>query len=170
VVAKRARRGPSTDSLREALTDLQKRARREIDRCETPRSQGTALTGGWAKIGNRTHDLLCAAITWIAESDGLDVADLLHEAAPAERDLGEVSFLTLGRIIRKLARSPAAQAAAVQRLVQDVLSKDSTLSLVTKKRRDKVHEREQEARIAEDLRVLRALDQMLRKVQQDLTG
>jgi hypothetical protein len=40
--------------------------------------------------------------------------------------------------------------------------------LVTKKRRDKVHEREEEALLAEDLRVLREFEAFLRKIQGDI--
>ncbi len=164
-------RGPNLKGIADAVDELHKRVRREIERCESPRrGQGTALTGGWAKLGNRTQTLLCTTIEWIAESEGLDPLDALRREAPRERTLEEASFLTLGQIIRRFAKLPASEAGPVHRITHDVLSRTSVIAEIAKKRRDKVHEREEEAQLAADLRSLRALDDLLRKVQGDLTA
>jgi hypothetical protein len=44
------------------------------------------------------------------------------------------------------------------------------IDLVTRKRREKVHERDEDAKVASDIRVLRTLDELLRKVQTDLAA
>ena len=165
----RARKQPAAlDGVVDAVDELHKRVRREIERCESPRGQGTALTGGWAKIGNRTQTLLCATIEWIAVSERLDAVDALRRESPHERTLEEASFLTLGRILRSFAKLEASKSTPVHRIVHDVASRDSLIAQITRKRRDKVHEREEEAQVAQDLRELRGLDEFLRRVRDDL--
>ena len=160
---------PPLDDLVEAADELHKRIRREIERCESPRrGQGTALTGGWAKIGNRTQTLLCATIEWIALSEDLDAVDVLRKESPHERTLEEASFLTLGRILKGFAKLEASKSTPVHRIVHDVASRDSLIAQLTRKRRDKVHEREEEAQVAQDLRELRTMDEFLRRVRDDL--
>jgi hypothetical protein len=160
---------PALDGVIDAVDGLHKRVRREIERCESPRrGQGTALTGGWAKIGNRTQILLCATIEWIAVSEGLDAVDALRKESPHERTLEEASFLTLGRILKGFSRLEASRATPVHRIVHDVASRDSLFTRITRKRRDKVHEREEQAQLAQDLRELRGLDEFLRRVRDDL--
>ena len=160
---------PALDGVADAVDELHKRIRREIERCESPRrGQGTALTGGWAKIGNRTQTLLCATIEWIASSEGLDAVDALRKESPHERSLEEASFLTLGRILKSLAKREASKSTPIHRIVHDVTSRDSLIAQITRKRRDKVHEREEEAHVAQDLRELRAMDGFLRRLRDDL--
>lgn len=157
--------------LSEAVDDLQKRVRREMQRCEAPSgSQGTALTGGWAKIGNRTQAVLCATIEWIAASERLDPIDALRSESPHERDLEEASFLTLGRILKRYAKLASASTVPVHRIVHDVGSRESQIARIARKRRDKVHEREAEAQLAQDLRELRTFDAFLRRVREDLAS
>jgi hypothetical protein len=166
----RAHKRPAPlDGLVDAVDELHKRIRREIERCESPRrGQGTALTGGWAKIGNRTQTLLCATIEWIALSEELDAVDALRKESSHERALEEASFLTLGRILKRFARLEASKSTPVHRVLHDVASRDSLIVQITRKRRDKVHEREEEAQVAQDLRELRAMDEFLRRVRDDL--
>lgn len=163
------KRPVSLDAVTNAVDELQKRVRREIERCEAPRSaQGTALTGGWAKVGNRTQDLLCATIEWIAESEGLDPLEALRKESKEERTLAEASFFTLGKVLRAFAKLPASAASPVHRITHDVASRQSAINQIVKKRRDKVHEREQEAQLSADLRSLKLLEGLLRKVKDDL--
>jgi hypothetical protein len=160
---------PPLAELIEAVEELHKRIRREIERCESPRrGQGTALTGGWAKIGNRTQTLLCATIEWIALSENLDAVDALRKESPRERTLEEASFLTLGGILKGFAKLETSKSMPVHRIVHDVASTDSLIAQLTRKRRDKVHEREEEVQVAQDLRELRRMDEFLRRVRDDL--
>lgn len=160
---------PPLDSLVDAVDELHKRVRREIERCESPRrGQGTALTGGWAKIGNRTQTLLCATIEWIALSEELDAVDALRKESPHERTLEEASFRTLGGILKRFAKLEVSKSTPVHRVMHDVASRDSLIAQIARKRRDKVHEREEEAQVAQDLRDLRSMDEFLRRVRDDL--
>ncbi|MFI5296779.1 MAG: hypothetical protein ACHREM_01665 [Polyangiales bacterium] len=134
------------------------------------RGQGTALTGGWAKIGNCAHDLLSATIAWICESERLDPVDELRRASSSERKLADASFLTLGKIFRAIAKYPSAQVVAVHRITHDVGARASMFAEIAKTRAARVHEREDEVQVAADLRLLRRFDRFLQEVRADLTG
>lgn len=151
-----------------AALDLRKRIRREIERAESPGAGSTELAGGWGKIGNCAQRLICESVRWIAAAEQLEVEDVLRGASAQDRPLHEASFLTLARIIKSLRKTEAAKDTTVRRIVQDASAPRSVLTRIAKKRRDKVHEREDDVRPAEDLRDLRDFSRFADDILEDL--
>lgn len=151
-----------------AALELRKRIRREIERAESPGADSTHLVGGWGKIGNCAQRLICESVRWIAAAEQLEVEDVLRGASAQDRPLDEASFLTLGRIIKSLRKTDAAKDTTVRRIVQDANASRSVLTRIARKRRDKVHEREEDVRPTEDLRDLRDFSRFANDILEDL--
>lgn len=158
---------PSTVALDRALAELEERIEKELERARSGRAPGTDTIGGWAKVGNRLHELLEVAIMWICAAEGLDAEESLRGVDREARVLSQASFLVLGKAFKKLAKLPAASERPVRRIVQQCVERDSVLERVTRKRLERVHERTPNE--GHDVRLLRELDGLSRKMRADLS-
>lgn len=159
---------PSTSALDRAVAELEERIEKELERAKSGHAPGTATIGGWAKVGNRVHELLEVSIVWICAAEGLEPEESLRGLDLEARVLSEASFLVLGRAFKKLVKLPAASRRPVRRIVQQCVERDSVFERVTRKRRDRVHERTPNE--GRDVRLLRELDDLIGKIRADLSS